>query len=167
MAVETWKVIPKHEEYEVSDFGRVKHKEKIIKLFKGNDYLSFGSFILVHICVAKAFIENPKNLPIVNHKNGNKTDNRVENLEWMTISQNSLHSVNIGLVKKVKKIVHIDKNGKETIYNSGNQASKALNICHRAIGRCCQGKIGKVLRGERFKYLKNADGVFYNDSLVN
>lgn len=151
---EIWKLcLVNDKDYYVSNFGRVRHKDKIIKLFKGYDYLSFDSNVSVHRCVAKAFIPNPENLPIVNHKNGNKTDNRAENLEWTTISKNSLHSVNTGLVSKVKKIVHIDKNGNETIYNSGNQASKALNIDHRAIGRCCQGKIGKVLKGERFRYL--------------
>lgn len=50
----------------------------------------------VHRIVAATFIENPQNFPQVNHKNGNKLDNRMENLEWCTASQNKKHSWDIG-----------------------------------------------------------------------
>lgn len=54
-----------------------------------------------HRVIAKCFIPNPNNLPCINHKNGIKNDNRVENLEWCTHSDNTLHAYRTGLEKKV------------------------------------------------------------------
>lgn len=64
-----------------------------VKLFKNGDYKFFN----VHRLVATTFIPNLNNLPCVNHRNGIKTDNRVENLEWCTYSENEKHAYNNGL----------------------------------------------------------------------
>ena len=60
-----------------------------------------GKQYRVHRLVAETFIPNPNNLPCVNHIDGNKQNNSVENLEWVTYSENTIHSFKTGLQKKI------------------------------------------------------------------
>lgn len=97
MIKEIWKPIEGYPDYEVSNMGRVKSlnynrtgKVKIMKPIE-DEYLTIflnGKKFKIHRLVAQAFISNPNNLPLINHKNEDKYDNRVENLEWCDYSYN-------------------------------------------------------------------------------
>ena len=113
---EIWKNIEGYPNYQVSNMGRVKRlstgyyrrTEKILKpQLQNNGYLHIKlsqkdktKCILVHRLVAQVFIPNPNNLPQVNHINEDKTDNRVENLEWCTQKYNINYGN--GISKRVK-----------------------------------------------------------------
>lgn len=97
--------------YEISNFGNVKSNkkttEKILKnkTVNGYKYISFkveGKIknFYIHRLVAIHFIPNPKNKLQVNHIDGNKSNNHINNLEWCTPRENSQHSYDIGLSKK-------------------------------------------------------------------
>lgn len=78
-----------------------------VSLSKNNKWRSYP----IHRLVAEAFIPNPNNYPQVNHKNSNKLDNRAENLEWCTVSENKLHSYRAGTSVPTKGIL----NGMHTV----------------------------------------------------
>jgi len=100
-----WKNL--NEIYSVSDDGQVRNTTtgKILRLFRNNRgymwctlYLKKGcpKNFFVHRLVAELFLDNPQQKPTVNHKDGNKENNVVDNLEWSTYSENHLHSVASG-----------------------------------------------------------------------
>ena len=121
--VEIWKDIPDYEGlYQVSNLGRIKSlnynhtkTEKIRKLDQSGKGYSLillcnskgKKKYLVHRLVAEAFLDNPDNLPQVNHKDGNKLNNNVDNLEWCTNGYNEKHAYSLGLKSKN----YADKNG--------------------------------------------------------
>jgi hypothetical protein len=106
--MEKYKKIRGHEKYSISNLGNIKSADtllsppvystgyKVVKMFNGGKYVRET----VHRLVAKEFIPNLKGLPFVNHINGIKTDNRVENLEWVTNKENHIHAMNTGLKAK-------------------------------------------------------------------
>ena len=202
MIEEIWKDIKEYEGlYQVSNLGRVKSLErkyfsgknhnickiaesKLLKLrLDKNGYLVTGlskngkqAYVRVHRLVAEAFIPNPNNYPQVNHKDENKENNNVDNLEWCTAKYNNNYGTrkekasksskgkyNKGLEKSIniirKKVLCITT-GKE--FNSIIEASNFYNIDNSSISSVCKGKrksCGKLSDGTPlvWKYIDNSE----------
>jgi HNH endonuclease len=151
----TMKKIQGFENYEVDELGQVwslpKKTRKGTRLIKALRHPKTGYMYLdlckdgkikkftVHRLVALAYLPNPENKPQVNHINGDKTDNRVVNLEWCTRSENQKHSIDIGLrTTKGVKNSQCKLNEEEVIYiknsdEKGKILAKKFNISHSTI----------------------------------
>lgn len=164
--------------YEVSNHGRVRSvnrrvhcairnnpnvvkRGRILKPQNQRGYLSVrlckegtGKIIMVHRIVASAFLDRPDGKDFVNHKNGNKADNRVENLEWCTAQENSIHAVRTGLLvppepqnrKKIRccetgEIFEGSYRAAEWLNHSKFSYSKSIPTMAVKIRHCCSGKI--------------------------
>lgn len=134
-----------YENYYISNFGRVvsinknyfgviilkshiaSGYERVSVIVKGKKYLP-----LVHRLVATAFIPNPNNYRVVNHKDENKLNNNVDNLEWCTDEYNKTYSSG-------QIIEQVDMNTKQVIntFDSIRIAARTLNIDFSAIRKCC------------------------------
>lgn len=174
--------------YQLSNFGRVKSlarkcnqnlnergvKERMLRqpnmtngykfvaLCKNGKHKQFS----MHRLVAIHFIPNPKNKPEVNHKWGNKKDNRVFALEWSTRSENQLHSYKIGIMKppraslgkfgkdhhSSKPVIQMDLDGNEIRrYDGIAEAMRILKKPRLHIGEVCNGK-AKTTGGFKWKW---------------
>ena len=136
MKVEIWKDIDNFPNYQVSNLGNVKSKERYTKA-RGNEIIHRKEFLLkgyinkkgyrqvtlydinkkpktmrVHKLVALAFIKNKNNLPQINHKDGNKLNNVVNNLEWISNYDNMQHAIKNGLTDQKLRKENMSKVGK-------------------------------------------------------
>lgn len=111
--IEEWKDIEDYPNYQVSSMGRIKSlnynktgKEKIMKVTPCNGYFNLTlckdgktKQFQIHRLVAQAFIPNPENKPEIDHINTDRTDNRVENLRWVTHKENSNNPITLNKLK--------------------------------------------------------------------
>lgn len=160
--LEEWRDVKHYEGiYEVSNLGRVRNKRKqILKQFKEDTgYLSVklhkeGISIkrYLHRLVAIAFIENPENKPQVNHKYHDKTDNRVESLEWNTVSENRNHMLREGRSSQQREVT-LRLNDSDRIFKFCSHADASrflkrnndyISATIRRKSRKCRDKLGNV-----------------------
>ena len=161
--MEHWKAIAGYEGlYEVSDLGRVKslgnnksRKEKILKPRKNTrGYLNVDlckdghvKTVRIHRLIATTFIPNPNNLETINHKDEDKTNNTVSNLEWMSRGDNKRYSAN-------KSVQMFDKQGNIlATFPSLMEAELVTGIDHSNISACCNGKY-KSAGGYVWRYIQ-------------
>ena len=188
---EVWKDIKGYEGlYQISNLGNVKSLDRKVNAKNNKKRLIKGTFLklrfnnrnynivslyknniqevrFIHRLVAETFIPNPENKPEVNHIDGNKSNNRVDNLEWNTHSENIQHSWDNGLqytTEKMRKagyemckkmsipIIQYTLNGefvKE--WNSAADVQRELNIYRSSISMCCKEK-KKSSHGYMWRY---------------
>lgn len=169
--IEEWKsvTVDGYERYSVSNQGRVRNESgKVMHDFdrKGYRHLTLynsnthiGKQFLVHRLVALAFIENPDPSVYVevNHIDEDKTNNRVENLEWCTHAENSQHGSrplrckvnNINHPSKSKRVLCIENN---IVYPSAHEAGRCLNLHYSKISAVCRGD-AQHTHGMHFRYV--------------
>lgn len=171
---EIWKDIPVNTDYEINQFGIVRSKDRIIKFKDGrrqrhypshyckininpvNGYLQCtlsshhkATTVYIHRLVAELFVEKPMSdeTLIVNHKDGNKLNCVYTNLEWVTYSQNSLHSYNVLHQNRPcssgkRQTILVQYDHERVLYPSITKAAADLGICKNHIRRVAgTGKI--------------------------
>lgn len=162
---EVWKDIQNYEGlYKISNYGNIvslkhawgnrdvarivsqhitKKGYKRVGLHKDNK----SKLYMVHRLVAETFISNPTKEQEINHKNYDRTDNYVNNLEWLSHTQNVRYS-------KAKKVNQYDLNNNLIkMWDCARDAEREIGVDHGQISKCCNGK-QKTHRGYIWKYIE-------------
>jgi hypothetical protein len=174
---EVWKDVVGYPNYEVSNFGNVRSKKREVKRQNGRNYIKPSNLLkkeyclgylrvslfdegkivhkLVHRLVAEAFIPNLHDNPYINHKDENKLNNNVNNLEWCTAKYNCNYG---GRNKKICdkrsfKIKQLDLDDNLIkIWNSGNEIARYFKVSSGShIIKCCRGEY-KTMYGYKWRF---------------
>ena len=189
--MENWKDIKGYEGfYQISDYGNVRSLERdvycqdgtfhhhveekiLVSCVNGRGYANVNLYkngkrknILIHRLVALAFIPNPENKPMINHKDENPLNNCVDNLEWCTASYNNIYGTRIerqrqtlkdscksGKIKQVKKVFCEELN---KTFVHAKSAQEELGINGNSIRQVCRGK-RKTAGGFHWRYANEND----------
>lgn len=161
---EEWRAIKGYEGlYEVSNTGKIRNYNRRKELsLKKDKYLRVGlhknnkqKFLTVHRLVAEAFLSNPQNLPQVNHKDENKLNNNVDNLEWCSAKYNINYGTHKNRVSKTLKEKNTAKygipvkaisltDGEELTFPSVCEAARQLNLRSGCITNVIKGRTSKT-----------------------
>lgn len=168
---EIWKDIPEFiDHYQASSLGNIRRIDTTVNHSKGGNANKKGRIIKqsfnrrigymrvglcfngrkitrpVHVMIARTFVSNPMNLPEANHKDGNKLNNRADNFEWVTKSQNRIHAINLNLIKNIppdklltKSKIHTLKALNEIGYNQFDLAN-IFKLSQSTVSRALNGK---------------------------
>lgn len=155
MEEEIWKNIEGYDGmYRISNLGNVysKHINRNLKPGKTQDgylYVMLRKdrkqrIHLIHRLIATYFIPNPDNLPVINHKDENKTNNSIDNLEWCTYSYNNTYNgIHEKSVKLISKHIYVYNDNGELVseYDSTRDAARKLNYSFGCIAMCCNNQL--------------------------
>lgn len=159
--MEVWKDVKGYEGlYQVSDQGNVKslarkrtgkpwYKERILKPLDRKGYLAVSLYAdgkcklySVHRLVADAFVPNKEGKQQINHKDGDKTNNKMSNLEWVTPSENILHSFDcLGKKAHTRKVLCVETG---EVFESLKAVTEKTGIAYNHIPCCCKGRRNTV-----------------------
>ena len=156
---EVWKKVEGFPNYSVSSFGRVRNDKtdtfKTVQIDKDGYFLvelyhkKRRRHVGIHRLVAETFIENADKKPCVNHIDGNKQNNYVSNLEWVTVKENNWHcrkTLKKGI--KSKSVICVET---QMFFPSCKEAAQYYGVCPATVTMCCRGQ-RKTVKGYQLKY---------------
>lgn len=163
-----WKTVAEYDKYEVNIFGEIRHKKRkhILtprKNSSGYGYVAFNingqrKNFAIHRIVANAFISNPNGYTEINHKDYNRLNNCVDNLEWVSSSQNKQHAyLKVeNHISRGKSVNQYDKNGNFIkTFDTVSAAAKEMKCTIGAISNCCLGRT-KTSMGYQWRFVEGS-----------